>query len=119
EFAGIFHGLGAHVTVVHRGKIFLRGFDDDLRVALAEEMGKRGIDLRFETLVSGIERTAAGVYVTLDRAAAVDANLIMFATGRAPNTHGIGLEDLGVMLDGVSAIVVDRYSRTSVENIYA
>jgi glutathione reductase (NADPH) len=119
EFAEIFHGLGAHVTVAHRGKIFLRGFDDDLRVALAEEMGKRGIDLRFETLVSGIERTAAGVHVTLDRGAAVDANLIMFATGRAPNTHGIGLEDLGVMLDGVSAIVVDRYSRTSVENIYA
>jgi glutathione reductase (NADPH) len=119
EFAGIFHGLGARVTVVHRGEMFLRGFDDDLRRALAEEMGKRGIDLRFETLVSRIDRGDAGVHVTLDRGAAVDANLIMFATGRAANTHSIGLEDVGVMLDGVNAIVVDRYSRTSAENIYA
>lgn len=120
EFAGIFHGLGARVTVIHRGEIFLRRFDDDLRFALAAEMRKRGIDLRFETLVSRIDRgDGGGVHVTLTRGAAVDASLIMFATGRAANTHGIGLEDAGVMLDGVGAIVVDRYSRTSAENIYA
>jgi glutathione reductase (NADPH) len=120
EFAGIFHGLGAEVAVVHRGEVFLRGFDDDLRFALAAEMRKRGIDLRFETLISHIERSnSGGVHVSLNRGAAVDADLIMFATGRAANTHGIGLEDAGVMLDGVGAIVVDRYSRTSVENIYA
>jgi glutathione reductase (NADPH) len=120
EFAGIFHGLGAQVTVVHRGEIFLRGFDDDLRFALAAEMRKRGIDLRFETLVSRIDRgDRGGVHVTLTRGAAVDANFIMFATGRAANTQGIGLEEAGVMLDGVGAIVVDRYSRTSAENIYA
>jgi glutathione reductase (NADPH) len=59
------------------------------------------------------------VHVTLTRGAAVDANFIMFATGRAANTQGIGLEEAGVMLDGVGAIVVDRYSRTSAENIYA
>jgi glutathione reductase (NADPH) len=120
EFAGIFDGLGARVTVVHRGEIFLRGFDDDLRFALAAEMRKRGIDLCFETLVSRIDRgDRGGVHVTLTRGAAVDTDLIMFATGRAANTNGIGLEDAGVMLDGVSAIVVDRYSRTSAENIYA
>ena len=120
EFAGIFHGLGAQVTVVHRGEVFLRGFDDDLRSALAAEMRKRGIDLRFETLVSRIDRgDRGGVHVTLTRGAAVDANFIMFATGRAANTQGIGLEEAGVMLDGVGAIVVDRYSRTSAENIYA
>jgi len=60
EFAGIFHGLGARVTVIHRGEIFLRRFDDDLRVALAAEMRKRGIDLRFETLVSRIDRGDGG-----------------------------------------------------------
>jgi glutathione reductase (NADPH) len=119
EFAGIFHGLGAQVTVVHRGKMFLRGFDDDMRFALAAEMRKRGIDLRFETLVSHIDRNGAGVKVTLSQGEGVDASLIMFATGRAANARGIGLEDVGVMLDGVGAIVVDRYSRTSTDNVYA
>ena len=139
EFAGIFHGLGAQVTVIHRGKVFLRGFDDDMRFALAAEMRKRGIDLRFETLVSRIDQSAdgalidrsdrgaghlgqsadGGVHVTLSQGEAVDASLIMFATGRAANTRGIGLENLGVMLDGVDAIVVDRYSCTSVDNVYA
>jgi len=119
EFAGIFNGLGAEVTVVHRGEIFLRGFDDDLRVALSDEMHKRGIDLRFQTTVNRIERRDPGVRVTLNDGAVVDADAIMFATGRAANTYGIGLEDAGVMLDGVGAIVVDRYSRTSAENIYA
>ncbi len=119
EFAGIFHGLGAEVTVVHRGEIFLRGFDDDLRSTLASEMRKRGIGLRFQTTVICIERRNAGVRVMLSDGAEVDADAIMFATGRAANTHGIGLEEAGVMLDGVGAIVVDRYSRTSAENIYA
>ena len=119
EFAGIFHGLGAQVTVVHRGKMFLRGFDDDLRTTLANEMRKRGIDLHFETTVSQIERRDGGVRVTLSDGTSLNANLIMFATGRAANARGIGLEALDVMLDGAGAIVVDRYSRTSVENIFA
>jgi glutathione reductase (NADPH) len=120
EFAGIFHGLGAQVTVVHRGEMFLRGFDDDMRFALALAMRKRGIELRLDTEVSRVDRgDEGGVRVTLTRGPAAEADLIMFATGRAANTHGIGLEDAGVMLDGVGAIVVDHYSRTSVENIYA
>jgi glutathione reductase (NADPH) len=120
EFAGIFRGLGAQVTVIHRGEMFLRGFDDDLRFALAAEMRKREIDLRFQTLVSNIERGAGEtVRVTLTQGVPVDADLIMFATGRAANTSGLGLENVGVMLDGLNAIVVDRYSRTSAENIYA
>jgi glutathione reductase (NADPH) len=119
EFAGIFHGLGAQVTVVHRGKMFLRGFDDDVRNTLASEMRKRGIDLRFETTVSRIDRRDGDVRVMLSDGASRDASLIMFATGRAANARGIGLEALDVMLDGAGAIVVDRYSRTSVENIYA
>jgi glutathione reductase (NADPH) len=120
EFAGIFHGLGAQVTLVHRGELFLRGFDDDLRLALAADMRTRGIDLRFETLVNRIDRSAGdGVHVTLSQGSAIDADLLMFATGRAPHIKGLGLEEVSVALDGTGAITVDSHSRTSVENIYA
>ena len=120
EFAGIFHGLGAQVTLIHRGKLLLRGFDGDLRLALAGGMRKRGIDLRFETLVNRIERNADdGVHVVLNQGTAIDANLIMFAVGRAPHIKGIGLENVAVALDGAGAITVDSHSRTSVGNIYA
>ncbi len=119
EFAGIFHGLGARVTLVHRGELFLRGFDDDVRRALAAEMGKRGVDLRFNRRVAAIERAGRGVDVTLDDGARLEADLVMFATGRAPNTHGIGLERAGVALDAEGAVRVDAYSCSSVPSIYA
>ncbi len=119
EFAGIFRGLGAQVTLVHRGGLFLRGFDDDLRAALAEEMRKRGIVLRFATEVERIHRSGAGVRATLSEGASIDADLLLLATGRAANTCGLGLETAGVTLDGAGAVVVDRYSRTAAENIFA
>ncbi len=119
EFAGIFHGLGAQVTQVHRGSLFLRGFDDDLRVALAAEMRKRGIDLHFDTLVTSLERTADGISAVLSSGLRLEADLVMYATGRHPNSAGLGLEKAGVKLDRNSAIVVNEYSQTSVENIYA
>ena len=120
EFAGIFHGLGAGVTLIYRGDLFLRGFDDDLRHELAAEVRKRGIELRFNTLVDRIDRNNDGtLHVTFNQGDAADTSMIMFATGRNPNTGGLGLENVGVKLDGDGAIVVDRYSRSSVENIYA
>ncbi|MBE3603632.1 glutathione-disulfide reductase [bacterium] len=119
EFAGIFRGLGAEVTLVHRGDLFLRGFDDDLRAALADEMRKRGVALRFNTLLERIEKRGAGVRATLTNGETIDAALVLLATGRRPNTHGLGLEAAGVKMDGAGAIVVDRHSRTSVENIFA
>jgi glutathione reductase (NADPH) len=119
EFAGVFRGLGAEVTLVHRGDLFLRGFDDDLRAALADEMRKRGVALRFNTLLERIEKRGAGVRATLTNGETIDAALVLLATGRRPNTHGLGLEAAGVKLDGAGAIVVDRHSRTSVENIFA
>lgn len=119
EFAGIFRGLGAEVTLVHRGDLFLRGFDDDLRAALAGEMRKRGVALRFNTLLERIEKRGAGVRATLSNGETIDAALVLLATGRRPNTHGLGLEAAGVKMDGAGAIVVDRHSRTSVENIFA
>ena len=119
EFAGIFHGLGAKVTLVHRGELFLRGFDDDLRRMLAAEMDKREIELRFNSQVERIEKLPRGIRATLIDGAALEADLIMFATGRTPNTHDLGLERAGVKLDYEGAVVVDSYSCSSVTNIYA
>ena len=119
EFAGIFHGLGAQVTQVHRGPLFLRGFDDDLRAALAGEMRKRGIVLHFGTQINSLERTADRIVVTLSSGVRLEVDLVMCATGRHPNSAGLGLENAGVELDRNSAIVVNEYSQTSVDNIYA
>jgi len=119
EFAGIFHGLGAKVSVVHRGDMLLRGFDDDVRRALALEMGKRGIELRFNRTVERIEKLPRGIHATLNDGAALEADLIMFATGRTPNTRDLGLEQAGVKLDHEGAVAVDSYSCSSVPNIYA
>jgi glutathione reductase (NADPH) len=119
EFAGIFHGLGAQVTLVHRGEVFLRGFDDDLRSELAVEMRKRGIDLRFERTIERIERIPSGLRASLSDGGLLDADVVMSAMGRTPTTFGIGLERAGVELDGEGAVLVDPLSRSSVPNIYA
>jgi len=119
EFAGIFRGLGAAVTQVHRGPLFLRGFDDDLRSALADEMRKRGIDLRFDTRLTRLERTAGGIAVQLSSGSGFEVDLVMCATGRHPNSAGLGLDQAGVKLDVNGAIVVNEYSQTAVDNIYA
>ncbi len=92
EFAGIFHGLGAEVVQLYRGPLFLRGFDDDLRKTLAEEMRKKGIDLRFEAQVARIERDDNGIRVILQDGSTVEGDAIMFATGRHPLTANLGLE---------------------------
>jgi glutathione reductase (NADPH) len=119
EFAGIFHGMGSHVILVHRGAKLLRGFDEDLREMLGSEMRKRGIDLRLNCTVARIEKTSNGVCAHLDSGGMVSADIIMYATGRAPHTRGLGLEKAGVVMDGEGAIVVDPYSQSSVANIYA
>jgi glutathione reductase (NADPH) len=119
EFAGIFHGLGSRVTLVHRGELFLRGFDDDLRSGLAIEMRKRGIDLHFAKTIERIERIPSGLRATLSDGGSLEADVVMSAKGRKPNTRGIGLEQAGVVLDSEGAVRVDPLSRSSVPNIYA
>jgi glutathione reductase (NADPH) len=119
EFAGIFHGLGAEVTLVHRGAQLLRGFDDDLRVALADELRKRGLDLRLEITVEKIEQHEGGLTATLRDRSRIATELVLFATGRHPNSRGYGLGEAGVALDGGGAVIVDAASRTSIPNIYA
>jgi glutathione reductase (NADPH) len=119
EFAGIFNGLGSEVVQIYRGPLFLRGFDDDLRTHLAREMRSRGVDLRFDMRVSRVEDTGDGVRATLSDGSTLDADVLLCATGRTPNSSGLGLAEVGVELDENDAVVVDPYSRTSVPHIFA
>jgi glutathione reductase (NADPH) len=118
EFASIFRGLGVHVTVLYRGEV-LRDFDMDLRDGLAEAMRNRGIDLRMDTDVASIEKEGEGYRVHLKRGDSIPAGLVMAATGRIPNTSGLGLEQLGIERGPNGRIVVDEFSKSSVGNIYA
>jgi glutathione reductase (NADPH) len=120
EFAGIFHGLGAEVCQLYRGPLFLRGFDNDCREFLAEEMLKKGIDLRFNSVVRMITKRADGT-LTVDLAdeETIECDAILYATGRHPNTAGLGLEAAGVKTGESGAIIVDAEWRTNVPNIYA
>jgi len=119
EFACIFDGLGVDVTQLYRGPLFLRGFDDDARTHLAEQIRARGVDLRFEVNVTSIEKREEGVRATLTDGTTLDADLILFATGRHPNSANLGLEEAGVELAPDGSIVVDAWSRTNVSSIWA
>lgn len=119
EFAGIFNALGVKVTQVLRGDMVLRGFDQDVRAALHEEMVRKGIELRCETVVKSIEKTEAGYSLRIGGAETIETDLVMYATGRRPNTEGLGLEAAGVKLNVEGAVLVDGYSRTSVPSIFA
>jgi glutathione reductase (NADPH) len=119
EFAGIFHGVGARTTQLYRGELFLRGFDLDLRLTLAEEMRKRDVDLRFMTDIVKIERSSGKLSATLTDGSILSADHILYATGREPKTAGLGLENAGVRLKENGAVVVDEYSKSSIDSIYA
>ena len=119
EFAGIFNGLGVETVLVYRGDQILRGFDDDLRRHLAEEMKKKGVEILTKTDIEKIERSGDGVRVTLMDGTMIGAGQIMFATGRVPNTLTLGIEEIGVKLTQHGAVEVNAYSQSTVENIYA
>jgi glutathione reductase (NADPH) len=119
EFASIFNGLGVETVQLYRGPLFLRGFDDDVRKALAEEMRGKGIDLRFNLNVQKIEKTHASVVATLTDGSTLEADQIMYATGRLPATRDLGLVEAGVELNSKGAVIVDEYSRSTVPSIWA
>ncbi len=119
EFAGIFHALGVETTQLYRGPLFLRGFDDDVRSFLAAQMRERGVDLRFESSVASIGKEAGGLRAMLEDGSTLQSDAILYATGRAPRTGGIGLEEVGVALDARGAVRVDACSRSSVPSIWA
>jgi glutathione reductase (NADPH) len=120
EFAGIFHSAGAHVEILLRSDSILRGFDQDIRSNLREQMAKRGISIRCETIVRSLEKEANGsLSVRLAGDEMLDADVVLYATGRAPNTKNLGLEAVGVKLDDKGAVLVDEWSCTSVPSIFA
>ncbi len=119
EFAGIFNGLGVDTTLMYRGPLFLRGFDQDIRTALATEMGKHGIKLMFDSNIAAIEKQPDGLHATLEDAQTINTHTVMYATGRAPNVQGLGLETVGVQTNKKGAIVVDKNYQTTVPSIYA
>lgn len=122
EFAGIFNGLGANVVLAYRGEHILRGFDDDVRTHLSAEMRKKGVDVRVRSDVSRIERRADGALEVRwrePRGTVLVVDAVLYATGRVPNTAGLGLEALGVALDAQGGIVTDACCRSSVPGVYA
>ena len=119
EFAGIFHGLGSEVFLSYRRDKVLRGFDEDLRDHLTAEMKRKGINFCFETNLTSIEKGADGLMAHFDKGDSLTVDAVMYATGRLPNTKGIGVEEAGVQLGPNGAVVVDEFSRTNIPNIYA
>jgi glutathione reductase (NADPH) len=119
EFANIFHGMGAEVTLVYRGTKILRGFDEDLRARLQEALRAKGIRLMLETGFARCTRTRDGIDAVTLTGEVVHADQVMLAIGRLPNTRGLGLDKAGVAMRPSGRIDVDGYSRSSVPNIYA
>ena len=119
EFAGVFAGLGSEVTLLHRGDKLLRGFDDDVRDALGAAYAQRGINLALGRTASRFDRTPDGVAVTLSDGSIVTVDQVLVATGRRPNTAGLGLDKVGIAVDEVGAIPVDAYSQTLIPSVYA
>jgi glutathione reductase (NADPH) len=119
EFAGIFAGLGSHVTLIYRGENILRGFDDDVRQHLRVELEQRGIRVVCERTITAIEQVGTHYSVHVSHGNHVPADKVMFATGRVPNVGKLGLQEAGVTLAKNGGIAVDDYSRTSAPNIYA
>ncbi|MGD9739978.1 MAG: glutathione-disulfide reductase [Bauldia sp.] len=119
EFASIMSGLGAKVTVLHRGEEILRSFDADVRKLMHEAMAKRGIEVVLNDHLARIEKTAAGLVATTEAGTAIAADQVLMAIGRVPNTGGLGLPEIGVELDDAGAVIVDSHSQTTVPSIYA
>ncbi|ESR22891.1 glutathione-disulfide reductase [Lutibaculum baratangense] len=119
EFASIFNGLGAEVTLVHRGDLILRGFDHDLRKGVQDAMRERGVDVRCGENVVAVEKLRDGLRATLKGGERVSADQVMFAIGRVPNIEGLHVEERGIACGPRGQIMVDNYSQTSIPSIYA
>ena len=120
EFAGIFNGLGIDTSLAYRGPQILRGFDETVRNHLANEIQKKGINLKLETNVTAIEKSEVGqLIVSLTDGSQITVDCVLFATGRIPNVEGLGLNQVGVELGSKGQISVDQESRTNIANIYA
>jgi glutathione reductase (NADPH) len=119
EFAGIFNGLGSEVTQVIRRDLVLRGFDQEVREHLQKEMTKKGVVFRSNTEIVAVEKAGDAYRCKTAAGETIETDLVMFATGRSPNTHDLGLEKVGVTLNKAGAVAVDEWSQSTVPSIYA
>lgn len=119
EFASIFSGLGVSTTLLYRGDMILRGFDNDLRIQATENLLARGVEIITQAAFGAIEKIDAGYRATLTNGRVVETDLAFLAIGRTPNTKGLGLEKAGVQLTENGAIKVDAFSQTSADHIWA
>jgi glutathione reductase (NADPH) len=120
EFAGIFHEFGSHVTLVNRSDVILRGYDETIRDRLLTISMMKGIEFRFHVAFKSIEkREDGGLLVRMDGCDAIEADAVMFAIGRRPNTDGLGLEKAGVEVDDKGAVVVDADNKSTCDSVYA
>ena len=120
EFAGIFKGLGVESHLAYRGPLFLRKFDQDVRLCVRDELDKKGVILHFNSVVQGIHKNADGsLRVSFADGSEMETDLVLYATGRKPNIHDMGLENVDVRCGDNGAIIIDEEFRTSVDNIFA
>ena len=119
EFAGVMNGLGVSVTQYYRGEQILCGFDNEARTLIADQMVEKGIDLQLGTNIAEMEKRDGRVWVKSTTGVETIFDQVLFATGRKPNTHGLGIEKAGGVLGRGGEIVVDEYSQTGVPSIYA
>jgi glutathione reductase (NADPH) len=120
EFAGIFHEFGSHVTLVNRTDVILRGYDQQIVDRLLQISLRKGIDFRFKSTLEKIEKRDDGsLHVTMTGCDDIEADAVLFATGRKPNTDGLGLDKVGVELGEKGEIKVDADNRSSVPSVFA
>ena len=119
EFANIFHGLGCETTLVYRGEKILRGFDEHMRDSLTEAMNNKGLRIVTRRQFRRIDKRGDEFFVLTDHDEILEADCVMAAIGRLPNTENLGLDKAGVTVGAKGEVLVDECSRTNVENIYA
>jgi glutathione reductase (NADPH) len=119
EFAHIFHGLGAHVSLVYRGEKPLRGFDNDMRDAVCESMAARGLEVMLGCEFTKVEKRGGSLHAETNKGGVIECDQILLAIGRQPNTDSLHVEKAGVELGRKGEVVVDEYSRSSAPHIYA
>jgi len=119
EFAGIMQGLGVKTSLIYRGAQILRGFDDEVRAHLAAEMKASAIDIRTQSDPVRLDKIDGGISIHLNTGEVIEAEQILYASGRRPKTQALGLEAVGIETDEWGAIKVDAYSKTQFDHIYA
>ena len=119
EFASIFASFGSDVTLIYRGKHILRGFDADISNLITEEYIKNNIKILTETEIISVSKINHDLLVTLSNNEEIISNEVMFATGRVPNTNGLGLNEIGIKNGSIGEVIVDKNNQTSINNIYA